>query len=212
MSDAWSLVRAERESILALLESLEPGQWDEQSLCSEWRVRDVVGHIVGTTELRFSPTLVGQFFRNGFNVNRMIARDGVRRGRATPEELKAELEVAIPNENLPPGVKGPTTMLIDALLHHQDIRRPLGLPREIPEERLSVALDTLVGFRSPALDPRSVAAGLRLVATDVSWSAGDGPEVRGPGEALAGIMGGRPAGLADVEGEGKPALAARLAR
>ena len=34
--------------------------------------------------------------------------------------------------------------LTDGVVHHQDIRRGLGLPREVPEERLLVALDFAV--------------------------------------------------------------------
>ena len=63
--------------------------------------------------------------------------------------------------------------LTDHLIHQQDIRRPLGLPREIPAERLVAALDalpTIGGF----LQSKKKAAGLRFVASDVDWSY-DGP-------------------------------------
>ena len=45
-------------------------------------------------------------------------------------------------------------------------------------------------------------AGLRLVATDVDWSHGSGPEVSGPGEAILLAASGRPAGLAELDGAG----------
>jgi hypothetical protein len=64
------------------------------------------------------------------------------------------------------------------VVHHEDIRRPLGQPRQVPEERLVAALDVapaLSGF----VGSKARAAGLRLVATDVDWRHGDGPEVRG---------------------------------
>ena len=53
--------------------------------------------------------------------------------------------------------------------------------------------------------------GLRLRATDLDWSAGDGPEVAGPGEALALAMTGRGVALADLSGEGVAVLEARRA-
>ena len=43
--------------------------------------------------------------------------------------------------------------------------------------------------------------GLRLVATDVDWTEGDGPEVHGPGLSLL-AMGGRSAGIDECEGDG----------
>ena len=54
-------------------------------------------------------------------------------------------------------------------------------------------------------------AGLQLVATDMDWTHGDGPEVRGTGEALLMILNGRKDALKDVEGPGKETLAARMA-
>jgi hypothetical protein len=51
------------------------------------------------------------------------------------------------------------------------------------------------------------ARGVRLVATDLDWSHGNGPEVRGSGEALLMAMAGRPAALDDLDGPGKAKLA-----
>jgi hypothetical protein len=53
--------------------------------------------------------------------------------------------------------------------------------------------------------------GVRLVATDANWTAGDGAEVRGPVSALLLLLTGRPAGLAQLHGDGVGVLAARLA-
>jgi hypothetical protein len=53
------------------------------------------------------------------------------------------------------------------------------------------------------------AHGLRLVATDVEWTWGDGPEVRGTGEALLVALTGRPAALDDLTGDGVPSLRSR---
>jgi mycothiol maleylpyruvate isomerase-like protein len=42
-SDVWIDVHQERLGLLRLLETLTRPQWETESLCSEWRVRDVVG-------------------------------------------------------------------------------------------------------------------------------------------------------------------------
>ena len=85
------------------------------------------------------------------------------------------------------------------MIHQQDIRRPLRLPRTIPAERLRAALD-FVRY-APTIRGAWRARGVRLVATDVDWSHGKGPEVRGTGEALLMIMAGRPDALADLDGQ-----------
>jgi hypothetical protein len=48
------------------------------------------------------------------------------------------------------------------------------------------------------------------VATDLDWSHGSGPEVRGSGEALLMAMAGRRAALDDLDGPGKAKFAQRL--
>ncbi len=46
MVDVWAEVAAERNDLADLLETLTPEQWDAPSLCNQWKVRDVVGHLV----------------------------------------------------------------------------------------------------------------------------------------------------------------------
>ena len=52
--------------------------------------------------------------------------------------------------------------------------------------------------------------GLRLVAPDIVWWSGTGPEVRGPGETLLMALNGRGPALADLTGDGVPVLAGRI--
>lgn len=52
--------------------------------------------------------------------------------------------------------------------------------------------------------------GLRMVATDIDWSVGTGPEVHGPGEAVLLASAGRSAALADLDGPGTARLRAGL--
>jgi len=43
--DTMALARAERADLADLLVTLEPAQWNAPSLCTQWRVRDVVAHV-----------------------------------------------------------------------------------------------------------------------------------------------------------------------
>jgi hypothetical protein len=78
----------------------------------------------------------------------------------------------------------------------------------VPAERLLVTLP--FSLRALPLPSRRDTRGLRLVATDLDWTHGQGPEVRGPGEALLMAIAGRKTALADLEGPGAPVLAERV--
>jgi uncharacterized protein (TIGR03083 family) len=91
--------------------------------------------------------------------------------------------------------------LIECLIHQQDVRRPLGLTRLIPDRRLTAALQ--FAWWSPVIGGARQMRGVRAVASDVGWSAGRGEHVTGSGEALLLAMTGRvTAVLDDLTGPG----------
>ncbi|MGE2714416.1 hypothetical protein ACQI4L_10195 [Mycolicibacterium litorale] len=103
---------------------------------------------------------------------------------------------------------GGTIGLLDAMIHQQDIRRPLGIARIIPPERLRTALQR--SLYVPILCSAWRGRRLRLIATDVDWTHGSGPEVRAPGEALLMSLAGRPSVFGELSGPGAPTLLDRL--
>ncbi|HVA74754.1 MAG TPA: hypothetical protein VNF71_09340 [Acidimicrobiales bacterium] len=88
------------------------------------------------------------------------------------------------------------------------MRRPLGIRRQIPAERLLCALPFAV--TAPPLRGFWNARGVRLVATDLDWSRGAGPEARGPAEAVLMVLAGRRGVAADLTGPGASILQRRL--
>jgi hypothetical protein len=103
------------------------------------------------------------------------------------------------------------TQLSELVVHQQDVRRAVGATRKIPADRLAILLDynvTPTGGLSVAGAAKR-AKGLRLVATDMTWFAGSGPEVRGPGEAIFMALNGRTQALDDLSGEGVALLRSR---
>jgi hypothetical protein len=88
------------------------------------------------------------------------------------------------------------------------MRRPLGFARDIPAARLLALLACAPRFNT--FHTRQRARGLQLVATDVDWSHGHGPLVTGPAEALLVALAGRPAPLADLQGDGLNILSSRV--
>lgn len=205
--DLWPLVAAERRDLTDFLETLEPEQWDTRSLCSAWRVRDVVAHL--TLESRRRPVAVRDVLRARFRFN-TAADSAARRTAAIPtRELLAAFTATIDSRTKPPFVPK-MAMLADPLIHAQDIRRPLGAQRQVPEERIIPSLDFLSTLGFPVGARRRI-AGLRLEASDIGWSTGDGPTVRGPAEALLLSMAGRSDALKELHGEGAGVLSARVA-
>jgi uncharacterized protein (TIGR03083 family) len=203
---ALELARDERLDLADLLAGLTPEQWAGATLCEGWCVRDVAAHVVcfeGMTPRR----LTTRFLKGRLQTDRINALGVDALADRSPEQLVALLRDNAEPHGLGAGFGG-RVALTDNMIHQQDIRRPLGLARTIPVERLCAALD-FVRY-SPTIRGAWQARGVRLVATDTDWSYGKGPEVRGAGESLLMAMAGRPDALRDLTGPGVARLAARM--
>lgn len=205
--DVMRLAEAERRDLADFLETLDLDQWQAQSLCPEWTVHQVVAHLISYDELS-RLGLVARFLKGWLGPGDVNAVGVQEYATRTPAELVALIRGHAVPRGLTAGFGG-AIALSDGLIHHQDIRRPLDAPREIPSDRLVAALH--MALRSPRLPARRNARGLRLVATDIDWSSGSGPEVTGPGEAVLMAIAGRPAALPDLKGPGLDTLAGRVA-
>jgi uncharacterized protein (TIGR03083 family) len=203
-----SLARAERADLADFLATLTPDQWDVPSLCDGWRVRDVVAHMFSFDELSLGG-LVGRFVRGGFVPAGVNAAGVAAYAEHSVDELLALVRRCQQPRGLTTGFGGKIA-LTDATIHHQDIRRPLGLRREIPSDRLRVVLD--FARTAPPIGASKRIRGLRLVATDLDWAAGEGPAVEGPAESLLMAIAGRPGVATELIGAGQPTLAERLGK
>jgi uncharacterized protein (TIGR03083 family) len=205
--DTWQKYDAEREALCHDLAALDDGDWDTQSLCTQWKVRHVVAHLVVGGDVKAGAFLVG-LMKNGMSFNHYMAHEALAAGTASPESLLAALRGTIGTHKAPPMAK-PVTMLSDTVCHSADIRRPLGIDRTLPEITLVEVADGIktVGF---PLGASKRVAGLRFVATDAAWSAGDGPVVEGPVESLILAIAGRRAGLDGLTGDGMGLLSSRV--
>ncbi|NLE80306.1 MAG: maleylpyruvate isomerase family mycothiol-dependent enzyme [Rhodococcus sp.] len=201
-----TLARAERIDLADFLDTLTPEQWQQQSLCSAWSVHDVVAHAI-SYEDHSQAEVFGRIRKAGFRPGRIndVALEGYR-------DMTNEQLVVFLRSHLDP--KGSTAKfdgrvgLADAVVHHQDIRRPLGLPRDIPEDRLRISLDFSVW--APPLRGFWHARGVRMVATDLDWAHGRGPVAEGPAEAVLMAMVGRAGVAHELSGPGADILARRL--
>jgi len=203
--ETWDAVRDEMLDLAERLAELDDEQWNSPSLCALWRVRDVLAHVTAGAEGAFGVGAITRgMLRHGFNYNRWVAVDGQARGQQDPRIVLEALRNAAADRKAPPRAR-PVTSLMHVLIHGQDICRPLGIKRHLPEAHLVPVAD-FVKEDVHIFGAKKRIAGVTLTATDMDWSHGHGPEVTGPAEALVMMMAGRLVALDDLSGEGKAAL------
>lgn len=200
-------IAKERTSLCDLLDRLDDTEWATPSLCTGWTVKQVAAHLTTTTRttaLQMVALMAGA--RGDFD--RMMDRRARKvADRHTPAELIALLRQSASSSRRVPG-SAPLDPLVDLLVHGQDIARPLHRDRPLPEGPAIAALDFVAGNRF--YDAPARFAGLRLVATDLDWTFGEGEEVAGTGCDLLLVGTGRTAGLDGLSGPGKDMLTARM--
>ena len=207
MADVWEMVAEQRRTTVDLVGSLDEAALATPSLCAGWAVRDVAGHLAWVA-LTSPPEVAREVLLAGGRVHRAIDTQAKVYGSLETDVLLAKLRLAVDSRITTPTIT-PESLLSDLLVHHQDIRRPLGIDAAIDPAQLRIALDHYVGANR-FTGGRKRAKGLRLVAVDLDWTSGSGPEVTGPAEALLLAAVGRGAALADLSGDGVPALASRI--
>lgn len=206
MTDSpWPTIHAERKALADDLAGLKDTQWQTPSLCADWSVHQMLGHIVATAKMS-PPRFLGHFFGSGLNFAKMANKDIAAETANGPAGTLAELNAHLNDTSAPPGPID--AMLGEALIHSEDIRRPLGIKHEYPLDATVRCLDF---FKKSNLliGAKSRIAGVTLRATDTDWSTGSGPEVTGPAHSLLMAMTGRKAALDDLSGPGVDVLRSR---
>jgi uncharacterized protein (TIGR03083 family) len=210
----WDAIDTQRGRVAALLESLPDDQWKHPSLCDGWTVRDVAAHLtLQEMTLAQAVRLVLRNPSHALDVNRIIRESSRRQARdLSTDAIVAAIRRTIGKRRHNPGVTYRET-LVDILVHGMDIAIPLNLDLEIPGDAAAEAaarVRSLDGTSKNRVFRDIPCRDFRLVATDSPWSAGEGPEIRGPIRALLLLLTGRPAGLADVTGPGADVLRRQL--
>lgn len=202
--ESWDLVASERAALVDLLDTLEPAQWRAQSLCPAWTVQGVVAHLVSVLEAK--PLDMLRAAAAGFGLPaRTTAALAARWSQRTPEQLVTGLREQVANTFAPPGL-GYRAALTDVMVHRLDIAAPLGIAVDRGPEPWQPVLDFLTS-RIPMLG--SIRGGrpkMTWTATDLHWTTGTGPDVRGSAEAVGLVLAGRSAMLDRLEGPGVPLL------
>ncbi len=196
-ADVWTIVHTERRALVDDLKALTAEQWNTPSLCAGWTVHQVAAHLIDsatTGRLDFVRRMIAS--RGDFDRDNAVGL--ARHLRPRPEETLAALETTIELTRTPPADLA--TRLVEAFVHGEDIRRPLGLTGDYPAPGVAAALDYLVRTGVGMGGGKERVPDRRVVATDLDWAVGSGPEVRGRGIDLLLALSGRPAGAAELVG------------
>jgi uncharacterized protein (TIGR03083 family) len=205
-SSPWPLIHAEREALAADLATLEGAQWATPSLCEQWSVLDVLGHMTATAKMT-PPKFFAKLAAAGFRFEAMSTKDRIQETSGGAAACLAEFRRLATATTHPPGPV--EAMLGESILHAEDIRRPLGIKRQYPVAAVVRVAEFFKGSNL-LIGSKTRIAGLALRATDAEWSTGTGSEVTGPVLSLALAMTGRGAALDDLSGDGLQTLRARF--
>src|SRR5262249_12398830 len=151
-------------------------------MCEGWRVREVVAHM--TMPVRYSEeAFMAELRECEFDFTRLSNRVAERDGQLPTATLVANMRDEVLHNWTPPG-GGARGALNHAVIHGLDITEPLGVPRVSPDSTITIVLDDLTSGGGHAHFGTEI-DGSTLEATDVDWSYGSGPALRGTAAELA---------------------------
>ena len=198
----WEHAARVRRDLADMVEGLSAEQLNQQSLCDAWTAQGVLCHVTSFVETplpKFMWTIAknrGDFGKASQEMaNTQLARpvgDVVNSLRT-----KATKSAALP--------MFPEEMTVaDTAVHTQDIRRPLGLEGSLDENTIKTALDFITTHKmgTTLIQERPPLEGVKMTATDMDWSHGEGAEISGPGESLLMPVARRDSALDELSGPG----------
>lgn len=201
----WPTVHAERRRLATDLSKLHESQWSVPSLCPDWTIHDVLSHLADTARtgrVSFARDLLTA--RMDFDRANEI---GIARTRRNdPRDTLAAFGDTMHLTRTPPAAL--TTRLVEAIVHGEDIRRPLGLAGSYPDQAVLQALGYQLRTRVSFGGGRERVSGLRLVDRQTGTSWGQGDDVEGDPLDLLMAVSGRPVGPDAFAGSGAQLLIA----
>lgn len=178
-------LREERAAIVATMWSLTPDEFESApTLCDGWAPRDILAHVMGVDRALPEYLRAGGWVNTG---NELIVRKARAKSR---EQLLSEAE-RWQSRPAPWTRVAAAFLLGDNAIHHQDVLRPLGRTRDIPDASANAML-----AEGAFLGARRLLQ-YRVQPTDGGMPLGRGQTVCGTREALGMWLAGRQG----IEGE-----------
>ncbi|HTA10926.1 MAG TPA: maleylpyruvate isomerase family mycothiol-dependent enzyme [Streptosporangiaceae bacterium] len=199
------VIAAHRRALAAALDGLTADQWHGESLCAGWTPAHVLAHQTMPFRISEAEVMAG-IQRCGGDFTRFSDEIAARDSELPPSDLVASLRDNADTPWSPPG-GGLAGALSHDVIHGLDMTWQLGLAYEILAPAMTAVLDSIT--RPLALDPADVVAaevrvqadsqtlfgfplgGIKVSATDLDWSVGEGAELVGRSRDLLPLLAGR---------------------
>jgi uncharacterized protein (TIGR03083 family) len=199
------LITADRRALADALDELTQEQWRGTSMCAGWTPAHVLAHMTMPFRISGEDFMAG-LQRCGGDFSKFSDEVAETDSRIPPAKLIAVLRDHAENPWSPPG-GGLAGALSHQVIHGLDIIWPLDIRPRVSEAALTTVLDSITG--PLALPDDAVVAadvqlgaerttvfgfpldGIKVSATDLDWSAGQGAELRGRGRDLLPLLAGR---------------------
>lgn len=188
-----NVVRGARAGFYDLVDKVDDDGWRTPTACTEWEVRDVVGHMVDVTEAyleRWALARAGKPFPDALGVQNVMPQRADERAKALRSVPQRELIARLKRssdqlyaifdgltaeqwtkELIPHVYMGPVPafiypgfQLMDYSVHSWDIRAGFGRSSALPEDEAGVLTWFMVNVLQPATIDQETARGL-----DASW-------------------------------------------
>ena len=160
-------LREERRALVDTVAALTPDEFaSATTLCEGWAPRDILAHVMGVDKELGEYVRAGGWIRTA---NEVIVAKARRRSR---DDLLAEAQQWADRPGLQSRLQA-LTLLGDNAIHHEDILRPLGRSRDIPDAAANAML------REGSLLGAAKLLRFRVEPTDGGWPLGRGQVVRG---------------------------------
>jgi uncharacterized protein (TIGR03083 family) len=198
-TDIWPAVAELRRRIATSVRELSPAAYETRSWCGDWSVRDVCGHLVHLAEAS-QTSMFCDVLTNGMVPDRSLNRIARRLGERPASELADRLESSADGRFHLLGTS-PAVALGEVVVHGADMFRPLDVAWDVDPELVVRVVPTYRWLRRVAFHAKPLGR-VQLSATDVDWTEGEGPQIRGRAIDLLLLLANRTPVLAALSGPG----------
>jgi uncharacterized protein (TIGR03083 family) len=208
----WPHIWRARSELREYLGTLSDAQWSHPSLCDGWLVRDVVAHLLLEYHYTFANSWK-DFIASGLNVNIFMKNTAVALGHAPHEQLLERFDALLHEKHRPVSVSI-LNILVDLVVHEQDIRVPLGQSKRMRLQDLELIFShwepAAYNFGEKITGVANRVKNLEFVAADIGITKGKGAIVEGSAQDILLAITGRQEALRLLHGEGVAVLRSRL--
>jgi uncharacterized protein (TIGR03083 family) len=182
------IIAAHRRSLADALDTLTTEQWRAPSLCVGWTGVHVLAHQTMPFRISEQDFMAG-LQRSGGDFTKFSDEIADRDSQLPPAELVGVLRDNADTPWSPPG-GDLTGALCHDVIHGLDITWPRMLSYDINAQAAATVLDSVTASGSRTLFGFPL-DGIKVVATDIGWSAGLGAELTGRSRDLIPLLAGR---------------------